>query len=140
MQDLDLELSDIIEDDIDTCSITAVNGDDEPPCIYHPTLEEFVKSQQRQEEQFQKMRDSETYAMFKRKIEKEGPWQGWDSMSIYQNDEDMSRILYTAESLTSGYDVDLDDFICFMYVLSQKKDTENEYFIDSYKNTCMDGD
>jgi hypothetical protein len=45
-EDLDFD-NQCIEDDVDNCSITAVNGDSEervnidPPCVYHPTLEDF---------------------------------------------------------------------------------------------------
>jgi hypothetical protein len=38
---------------------------------------------------------------------------------------DINRIMFTAHSFTSGYDDVLDDFICFMYVMSQTQHDDN---------------
>ena len=124
MQDLSKELNDVIEEDgLDSCSITAVNGDSdnevEPPCIYHVTLEDYARFRMKQEEQFEIMLESLAFAMFKKKIEEEGPWQDWDSMLFDEKDIDMERILYTGQSLISGSNTMLDEFICFLYVVSQ---------------------
>jgi hypothetical protein len=77
----------------------------EPPCIYHPTLEDFLKYKVESEKQFQKMRDSLTFAFFKQKIKDEGPWQGWESIKkgMAEHAGDISRIMFTAQSMTSGY-------------------------------------
>lgn len=144
--DLDLasELNSIsIEDEVDTCSITAVNGDSdnehmniEPPCIYHPTLEDVLKYKVESEKQFQKMRDSLTFAFFKQKIKDEGPWQGWESIKkgMAEHAGDISSIMFTAQSMTSGYDKVLDDFICFMYVMSQTQHEDDflKFYCDEF--------
>ncbi|CAB3977070.1 Hypothetical predicted protein [Paramuricea clavata] len=106
MQDLNEELNNIIvEDELDTCSITAVNSDSgndlgievEPPCIYHPTFEEFMKSPKEREKQFEKMRQSLTFAMFKKKIADEGLWRSWGLLLFQGHKEDMSRLMYMGE-------------------------------------------
>jgi hypothetical protein len=103
----------------DSDSEERVNID--PPCVYHPTLGDFLKYKEESEKQFQKMRDSLTFSYFKQKIENEGPWQGWQSIKrgMDEHAADINRIMFTTHSFTSGYDDVLDDFICFMYVMSQ---------------------
>jgi hypothetical protein len=129
MQNLTEELNDVVEKgliedpDLDTCSITAVNGDSdnevEPPCIYQGTSEDYALFHLKQKEQFEIMWQSLAFGMFKKKMEEEGPWQGWDSMSFEEKDIDIECILYTGQSLTSGSNTMLDEFICFLYVVSQ---------------------
>jgi hypothetical protein len=47
--------------DSDSDSEERVNID--PPCVYHPTLGDFLKYKEESEKQFQKMRDSLTFSV-----------------------------------------------------------------------------
>jgi hypothetical protein len=49
----------------DSDSEERVNID--PPCVYHPTLGDFLKYKEESEKQFQKMRDSLTFSYFKQR-------------------------------------------------------------------------
>jgi hypothetical protein len=122
MCELHSELDNIA--DVDTCSITAVDGDsdneiDEPPCIYHPTLEGFKELKKTQNKQFDKMRESKSFAMFKKRKENEGAWQIWSSGAKDFECENLT--MFTARSMMSGYDAELDDFICYLYVMLQQQ-------------------
>ena len=46
----------------DSDSEERVNID--PPCVYHPMPEDFLKYKEESEKQFQKMRDSLTFSYF----------------------------------------------------------------------------
>jgi hypothetical protein len=136
MRDLYSELNNI-EDDMDTCSITAVNGDEvEPPCIYHPTLDESTKYRKEEEKQFERLRKSIAYARFKKRKEDEGPWQGWERIvSTTQQTDYNTEGEIDLQREMSGYDAELDDFISYLYVMSQTQ-IENDLFQTMFCDIC----
>ena len=126
MQSLYFELDNIT--DVDACSITATCGDSDdemgPQCIYHPTLEGFREFQKSESEQFERLRKSKTFALFKKRKERDGDWRSWVRRDVckMQIKCDEEAAMFTGRSMMTGEDDELDDFIAYMYMMTQVYD------------------
>ncbi|CAB4008331.1 Hypothetical predicted protein [Paramuricea clavata] len=102
----------------------------EPLCHYHPKFdEEFHVFNGTIEKQYERMREGYAFALFKQKVETEGEWREWESLTDIMGksfEHDMSRLMYTGKKLGPGDDVMLDNFICFLYVVSQTHQNDDK--------------